>query len=109
MEYNLERNEGKLTVTMPKEVDHHCANQIRMEADLLIDTYHVHKLIFDFSHTEFMDSSGIGVIIGRSRNMGFTGGQVIAENMNQRVEQIFRMAGLNKLITVIPSKEKEEV
>ena len=56
-----------------------------------------------------MDSSGIGVIIGRSRNMGFTGGQVIAENMNQRVEQIFRVAGLNKLITVIPSKEKEEV
>ena len=52
---------------------------------------------------------GIGVIIGRSRNMGFTGGQVIAENMNQRVEQIFRVAGLNKLITVIPSKEKEEV
>ena len=109
MEYNLERNEGKLTDTMPKEVDHHCANQIRMEADLLIDTYHVRKLIFDFSHTEFMDSSGIGVIIGRSRNMGFTGGQVIAENMNQRVEQIFRVAGLNKLITVIPSKEKEEV
>lgn len=109
MEYNLERNEGKLTVTMPKEVDHHCANQIRMEADLLIDTYHVRKLIFDFSHTEFMDSSGISVIIGRSRNMGFTGGQVIAENMNQRVEQIFRVAGLNKLITVIPSKEKEEV
>ena len=109
MEYNLERNEGKLTVTMPKEVDHHCANQIRMEADLLIDTYHARKLIFDFSHTEFMDSSGIGVIIGRSRNMGFTGGQVIAENMNQRVEQIFRVAGLNKLITVIPSKEKEEV
>ena len=109
MEYNLERNEGKLTVTMPKEVDHHCANQIRMEADLLIDTYHVRKLIFDFSRTEFMDSSGIGVIIGRSRNMGFSGGQVIAENLNQRVEQIFRVAGLNKLVTVIPSKEKEEV
>ena len=109
MEYNLERNEGKLTVTMPKEVDHHCANQIRMEADLLIDTYHVRKLIFDFSHTEFMDSAVIGVIIGRSRNMGFSGGQVIVENLNQRVEQIFRVAGLNKLVTVIPSKEKEEV
>lgn len=109
MEYNLERNEGKLTVAMPKEVDHHCANQIRMEADLLIDTYRVRKLIFDFSHTEFMDSSGIGVIIGRSRNMEFLGGQVIAENMNQRVEQIFRVAGLHKLITVIPGKEKEEV
>lgn len=109
MEYNLERNEGKLTVTMPREVDHHCANQIRMEADLLIDTYHVKKLIFDFSHTEFMDSSGIGVIIGRSRNMGYLGGQVVAEHLNQRVEQIFRVAGLHKLITVIPEKEKEEV
>ena len=100
MEYNLERNEGKLTVTMPKEVDHHCANQIRMEADLLIDTYHVRKLIFDFSYTEFMDSSGIGVIIGRCKSMGFSGGEVAATNMNERVKKIFMVSGLQKLIRV---------
>ncbi len=108
MEYNLQRNEGKLTIAMPEEIDHHCANQLRTEADLLIDTYQVRKLILDFSKTEFMDSSGIGVIIGRTRNMGYSGGQVIAVHMNRRVEQIFRVAGLNRLITVIADDGKEE-
>ena len=98
MEYNLERNEGKLTVTMPKEVDHHCANQIRMEADLLIEAYHVRKLIFDFSGTEFMDSSGIGVIIGRCKSMGFAGGEVSARNLNERLKKIFIVSGLQKIV-----------
>ena len=82
---------------------------MREEIDRTAEKMHPKTLRLDFSGVPFMDSSGIGVIIGRSRNMGFTGGQVIAENMSQRVEQIFRVAGLNKLITVIPSKEKEEV
>ena len=104
MEYNLERNEGKLTVTMPKEVDHHCANQIRMEADLLIDTYHVRKLIFDFSHTEFMDSSGIGILIGRKKTMDMHAGKVTAVNLGERVYKIFEKSGLFQIISL----EEEE-
>ena len=65
MECHYELNEGCLTISMPKELDHHSAEQLRMEADLLIDSYRVRSLVFDFSGTEFMDSSGIGVLIGR--------------------------------------------
>ena len=62
-QYIMEK--GCLVVYVPRELDHHQANRIRTETDLLIDTYHVRHLVFDFTETEFMDSSGIGVIIGR--------------------------------------------
>ena len=65
MECHYELKAGCLTISMPKELDHHSAEQLRMEADLLIDSYRVRSLVFDFAGTEFMDSSGIGVLIGR--------------------------------------------
>lgn len=85
---------------MPKEVDHHCAEQLRKEADLLIGAYHIRKLVFDFSETEFMDSSGIGVLIGRCKNMGYSGGEVTAEHLNERIKKIFIVSGLHKMIQV---------
>ncbi len=91
---------GSLIVYVPKELDHHQASRLRTETDLLIDVYHVRHLIFDFSETDFMDSSGIGVIIGRCRNMGFSGGDVKACNLNERVDKIFTISGLKKIIEV---------
>ncbi len=98
MECHYELKEGCLTISMPKELDHHSAEQLRQEADLLIDSYRVRNLVFDFSSTEFMDSSGIGVLIGRSRNMNYCGGSVKARHMNDRIQKIFRLSGLHKLI-----------
>lgn len=108
MEYKFEMGQGKLRVVVPKELDHHLATQLKEEADLLIETYHVKTLIFDFTNTEFMDSSGIGVLIGRSRNLCFSGGQVVATNLSPRVEQIFRISGLQRLITVVPSDQENQ-
>lgn len=50
-----------------------------------------------------MDSSGIGVIIGRCRNLGYSGGDVSACNLNDRVEKIFSASGLKKIIHVVNS------
>ena len=98
MEKYCELSEGCLMIHVPKELDHHEANQLKMEADLMIDACQVRKVIFDFSQTEFMDSSGIGVIIGRCRNMGYYGGEVYARNLNERLKKIFLVSGLHKLI-----------
>ena len=77
-----------------------------MEADMMIDAYHVKTLIFDFGETEFMDSSGIGVLIGRSKKMSYYGGEVYAQHLNGRVQKIFRVSGLHALIqTDMPDKE----
>ena len=66
MQYQVEEN--CLTIFLPKEVDHHNAEEIRKEADQVIAKKHIKHVIFDFSSTNFMDSSGIGMLIGRSRN-----------------------------------------
>lgn len=98
MECHYELKAGCLTISMPKELDHHSAEQLRMEADLLIDSYRVRSLVFDFAGTEFMDSSGIGVLIGRCRNMNYCGGSVTARHMNERIQKIFRISGLHRLM-----------
>lgn len=79
MEKYCELKEGCLTVYVPKELDHHQASMLKAEADLMIEACHVRRLVFDFSQTEFMDSSGIGVIIGRCRSMGYYGRGVCTE------------------------------
>ena len=90
-QYIMEK--GCLVVYVPRELDHHQANRIRTETDLLIDTYHVRHLVFDFS-------SGIGVIIGRCKNLGYSGGDVSACHLNERVDKIFTVSGLKKIIQV---------
>ena len=97
-QYIMEK--GCLVVYVPRELDHHQADSIRTETDLPIDTYHVRHLVFDFTETEFMDSSGIGVIIGRCKNLGYSGGDVSACHLNERVDKIFTVSGLKKIIRV---------
>ena len=101
MECHYEVKDTVLTIHVPQELDHHVASKIQEDADLMIDTYAIRTVIFDFSETVFMDSSGIGVILGRCRNMSFSGGEVKAVNLNsERVKKIFSMAGLYRLVNV---------
>ena len=80
MECEYKVSGTELRIVLPRELDHHVATQIQQETDLLVDTYHIRRIIFDFRGTDFMDSSGIGVILGRFRNARFSGGTIQAEN-----------------------------
>lgn len=93
-----------LTYYMPKELDHHVAQRLCRELDMLIESHVVGKLILDFEKTEFMDSSGIGVIIGRGKTMQFRGGTICAAHMGKRVKMIFQSAGLEKIVEVEEEK-----
>ena len=96
LQYHL--TEEKLTIVMPAEVDHHVVRHMSKELDCLIDSWHIRTLVFDFAGTEFMDSSGIGVLIGRKKNMDLHGGRVRAENVTGRALQIFEKSGLAQII-----------
>ena len=98
MKYQVQEN--CLTIFLPGELDHHSAEEIKREADRLIERGHIRYVIFDFAGTEFCDSSGIGVIIGRCRNLGYQGGEVFARNLNERVRKIFFVSGLQKIINI---------
>lgn len=89
-----------LVYQMPKEVDHHVAQQLCREVDMLVEAFAVQELELDFENTEFMDSSGIGVIIGRSKTMQFRGGNITASHVNRRVRMIFQSVGLQRIVEV---------
>lgn len=100
MEHNYEKEYGCLVLKMPAELDHHQAEFLKEEADQLLLKYPVRSLIFDFADTCFMDSSGIGVIIGRCKNVRFSGGYVKAVHLNEQINRIFQLSGLKKIIEV---------
>lgn len=89
---------GELIYQMPKEVDHHVAKDMCQELDRLIETYGITELVLDFSRTEFMDSSGIGVVIGRSKTMRFRSGSIAVTGVGKRVDTILRSAGLYQIL-----------
>ncbi len=89
-----------LVYYMPKEVDHHVSQQLCKELDMLVETFSAKELELDFQKTEFMDSSGIGVVIGRSKLMQFRDGKIAASHLSRRVKMIFQSAGLQRIVEV---------
>ena len=67
--FTYEAIDSALVIHLPKEVDHHNCLTLKYETDLLLAENYINRIIFDFSGTEFMDSSGIGVILNRYKQM----------------------------------------
>lgn len=89
-----------LIIRMPRELDHHSAEQIRREADRLITEKNINQVEFDFRNTDFMDSSGIGVIMGRYQTIRLLGGGVTATHVNDRIFKVLQLAGVTKVIGI---------
>ena len=96
----LERVGILLLIRVPTELDHHVAEQIREEVDMILKTEDIQRLVFDFSQTVFCDSSGIGMLMGRYKIMRALGGQVQAIHVDENVYRILRISGITKLISV---------
>lgn len=90
-----------LCIRMPKEVDHHGAAGIRECADRLILDDKVKNIVFDFEDTTFMDSSGLGIIIGRYRKISCFGGKVYAINTSDRIGRLLKASGMSSVIEII--------
>lgn len=100
-----EINQRCLIVRLNEELDHHNAIQIREKADKLIERHHIKHIIFDFTASSFMDSAGIGVIMGRYRKVIFIGGKIGVVSVNPTIDRIFKMSGLYKIIDKYDSVE----
>lgn len=90
-----------LMVKMPREVDHHNAAGIREQTDYYILEDAVDHVIFDFESTVFMDSSGIGILMGRYKKISLFGGRVLAIHVNDRIKKVMQMAGIGEFIEIL--------
>ncbi len=93
--------ENYLMIRMPEEIDHHKAVTISKNADAYIAHSKIVNIVFDFEDTKFMDSSGIGVIMGRYKKISCFGGQVFAINASSRIRRLLTASGMQKLITIM--------
>lgn len=88
-----------LIIHMKEDLDHHNAVPIREQADKRILSGNIRNVVFDFSNVRFMDSSGIGVVLGRYKRLRLLGGgRVAVADVNCSVDRIFSMAGMYQLI-----------
>lgn len=97
MSVKLILREGTLTAMLFGEIDDHTAREIRETIDSAMEKVKPKRLRLDFSGVSFMDSSGIGLIIGRYKIMKMWGGCVILCAMPAHIERLIRLSGADKL------------
>ena len=100
MESNYLKEDKTLVLKITEELDHHMAEKIRRKADYEIERHIPRKVIFDFNKVSFMDSAGIGLILGRYKNITMLGGKLELKNVNEQVAKILKMSGVTKLIEI---------
>ncbi len=96
--------ENYLCIRMPKEIDHHNAGEISENADYFICHENVNSIVFDFEETEFMDSSGIGILVGRYKKIICFNGNVYVIHANTQIRKILHMSGLQRIIEIVEDK-----
>ncbi len=97
----VEKEKGTVTVYLEGELDHFSAQQIRRIMDHAIEESSIKSMILDMENMTFMDSSGIGVILGRYKQLRQRGGKMMVRKMNRQVEKVFRLSGMDQLIDII--------
>lgn len=98
MNINYKKLDKLLIVEITEEIDHHAVEKIRRKVDDAITRYMPRKTIFDFSRVTFMDSAGIGMILGRYKMMKLIGGNLEIVNISDTVKKLLEMSGINKII-----------
>lgn len=96
----MQNEHDTLTVKISGDIDHHSSKELREEIDFEIVRARPKYVVFDLTECEFMDSSGLGLILGRFRKCGEYGCEFKLVNPGVKTMRILRMAGVDKLINI---------
>ena len=97
-----------LKIKLRGEIDHHSAVAVRSAIDDMIRTKRPSELIIDMSAVDFMDSSGLGLIMGRYNTMREIGGSVKVYDPTPSTEKIMKLAGIERIIKIVHSAVKDQ-
>ncbi len=89
-----------LYIQITEEIDHHTAEKIRRKMDYEITRFMPREVVFDFSKVSFMDSAGIGLIIGRYKLAKMLGGSTKVVNASRSIKKVLEMSGIVRIIQV---------
>lgn len=92
--------QGVLIVRLEGELDMHSANEFRQTVDNALDSSEAKHILLNLDGVNFIDSSGLGVILGRYKRVSVFNGQILAVSIHPQIAKIFELAGLFKIIRV---------
>ena len=101
MESKFYEEDKLLVFKIKDEIDDCSVQKIRRKADYEIERYMPRKIIFDFSNVQFMDSAGIGMVLGRYKMMKMLGGKLEMVNVSPMLRKVFEMSGITKICPII--------
>ncbi len=105
MKLSIRIKDNILIVTLVGELDHHSAESTRKKIDKTILDNNLRRVVLDLKGLSFMDSSGIGLIMGRYKNIKEKQGELLVVSDNQYIDRILKMSGLLKIIKVYPEMD----
>ena len=100
MNINYEEKDKLLLFEITEEIDHHGSEKIRRQADNEIERYVPKRVVFDFDKVTFMDSAGIGMLIGRYKVIKMLGGNLEMVNVKSNIRKVLEMSGIPKIIKI---------
>ena len=100
MQFTSFLENGKLTVALNGEIDHHCAKQYIQSIAAKIEAYTPDICVLDFQDVSFVDSSGIAVVINALRNMTQIEGKLILSGICEQPMRVFRASGIDKIVEI---------
>ena len=106
MNSRFNKKDNVLYLEITEEIDHHTTEKVRRLMDNEITRFMPRKIVFDFSKVSFMDSAGIGLLIGRYKLIKLLGGTAEIINTNKSIAKVLEMSGILK---IIPIQNKENV
>lgn len=97
--------QNKLTIRLKGELDQSVTEKLKVRVTEIIDKYDIKFLVLNFEQLNFMDSSGIGFIIGRYTQLKKKSGKIYVCSMNDIIERIFLLSGLKKICSIAKNEE----
>lgn len=102
---NLETKKDVLLIRLKGELDHHTAENLRNKVSDEIEKNNIHHIILNLEELAFMDSSGLGVILGRYKQIQSQGGEMVVCSISPAVKRLFEMSGLFKIIRLVDDEQ----
>lgn len=100
MQFTSFLDDGRLTVALTGEIDHHRTRACISAIAGKIEAYTPEVCVLDFSEVSFMDSSGIAVVINALRGMNAIGGQLLLEGIGRQPMRVFRASGIDQIVEI---------
>ncbi len=97
---DMETKHDVLVVRLQGELDHHTAEELRSRVDEVLRQTEIRHIVLSLADLAFMDSSGIGVILGRYKQIAARSGEMVVCSINPTIRRIFEMSGLFKVIKI---------